>query len=65
MPHNNVVPISPYRVIVLLTDFGLESYYVGQMKGVMLEICPELRVVDLTHNVTPQSIREGAYILEV
>ncbi|MEW6447414.1 MAG: SAM-dependent chlorinase/fluorinase [Bacillota bacterium] len=48
--------------VVFLTDFGL-GVYAGVMKGVVLSLCPEARVVDLTHNVTPQNIREGAWLL--
>ncbi|MHA1962932.1 MAG: SAM hydrolase/SAM-dependent halogenase family protein [Candidatus Thorarchaeota archaeon] len=49
-------------MIVLMTDFG-ESEYVGIMKGVIYSIAPAAKVVDLTHSITPQSIREGAWIL--
>jgi S-adenosylmethionine hydrolase len=49
-------------MIVLMTDFGV-SEYVGIMKGVIYSIHPEAQVVDLTHSVPSQSIREGAWIL--
>jgi S-adenosylmethionine hydrolase len=49
-------------MIVLLTDFG-ESEYTGVMRGVIYSICPDAQVVDLTHSVPAQSIREGAWIL--
>ncbi len=51
------------RTIVLMTDFGLTDSYVGQMKGVILSIAPEARIIDLTHAVTPQNITEGAFLL--
>jgi len=47
---------------VLFTDFGL-SEYVGVMRGVIYSIHPEAQIVDLTHSVPSQSIREGAWIL--
>lgn len=50
-------------VIVLMTDFGLSDTYVGQMKGVILSIAPDARIVDLTHAVTPQNIVQGAFLL--
>jgi hypothetical protein len=50
-------------VISLLTDFGLSDHYVGVMKGVMLEILPEAVLADITHLVSPQDVREGAYAL--
>jgi S-adenosyl-L-methionine hydrolase (adenosine-forming) len=47
-------------VVTLLTDFGLDDTFVGQMKGVMLGLCPSLQLVDLTHSVPPQSVVTGA-----
>ncbi|TFG13611.1 hypothetical protein EU537_06005 [Candidatus Thorarchaeota archaeon] len=49
-------------LIVLLTDFG-ESEYVGIMKGVIISLSPTSRIVDLTHSIRPQSVREGAWVL--
>lgn len=49
-------------MIVLLTDFG-DSEYVGMMKGAIYTIHPEVQIVDLTHAISPQSIREGAWVL--
>ena len=50
-------------VITLLTDFGLADHYVAAMKGVILAICPRARLVDITHQITPFAISEGAYTL--
>ena len=41
-------------MITLLTDFGHRDAYVGTMKGVILGICPEARIVDLSHGIAPQ-----------
>lgn len=49
--------------IVLLTDFGLDDAYVGVMKGVILRIDPRAMIVDLCHQVAPQGIAEGAFLL--
>lgn len=49
--------------IVLLTDFGTKDYYVGVMKGVILDHCPGATIVDLCHELPPQDIRAGAYCL--
>jgi S-adenosylmethionine hydrolase len=46
-----------------LTDFGLSDHYVGAMKGVMLGICPDAQLVDISHEITPFAITEGAYTL--
>ncbi|MBN1279604.1 MAG: SAM-dependent chlorinase/fluorinase [Chlorobium sp.] len=51
-------------VIALMTDFGTEDTYIGQMKGVILSICPSARIIDLTHAVKPQHIALGAFLLE-
>jgi S-adenosylmethionine hydrolase len=51
-------------ILTLTTDFGLQDHYVGAMKGVILAICPDTRIVDITHGVTPFEIAEGAYAIE-
>jgi hypothetical protein len=51
-------------VIALLTDFGTADHYVGAMKGVMLGICPDAALVDVTHDVSPHDVLEGALELE-
>jgi len=50
-------------IITLLTDFGLEDTYVASMKGVILGICPDARLVDISHLVPPQDVRAGAFLL--
>ena len=49
--------------IVLTTDFGLADPYVGVMKGVILGINPHAAVVDLTHHIQPQNVRQAAFLL--
>ncbi len=49
--------------ITLLTDFGVTDAYVGVMKGVILDIVSEVTLVDLTHSVSPQGIREASFLL--
>ncbi len=51
------------KVITLLTDFGLKDTYVAQMKGVILEITRDVHIVDLSHDITPQNVMEGAFLL--
>ncbi|MBE7559688.1 SAM-dependent chlorinase/fluorinase [bacterium] len=51
-------------IITLLTDFGWSDNYVGVMKGVILSLCPEARLVDLTHGIPPQDVAAGAFLLE-
>jgi S-adenosyl-L-methionine hydrolase (adenosine-forming) len=50
-------------IITLLTDFGARDHYVASMKGVILGINPFCTLVDISHHVRPQDIREGAFIL--
>jgi len=38
-------------LISLLTDFGLQDPYVGMMKGVMLSVNPDARIIDISHHV--------------
>jgi S-adenosylmethionine hydrolase len=52
-----------HPTIVFMTDFGTVDDSVAICKGVMYAIAPELRVVDLTHQVTPFSIVDGARFL--
>jgi S-adenosylmethionine hydrolase len=49
--------------IVMLTDFGLQDTYIGVMKGVIRGICPTVDVIDLTHAVQPQNVRQAALAL--
>jgi S-adenosylmethionine hydrolase len=49
--------------ITLLTDFGTRDTFVGVMKGVIFGICPQARVMDLTHAVPPGQIMAGALAL--
>jgi len=50
-------------ILTLTTDFGLADHYVGTMKGVILNICPQVQIVDISHEVTPFEIAEGAYTI--
>jgi S-adenosylmethionine hydrolase len=47
-------------VVALLTDFGTRDHYVGAMKGVMLGICPDITIVDITHEIEPHDVLGGA-----
>lgn len=54
---------TPNGTIVFLSDFGTQDDAVALCKGVMLGRAPGARIVDLTHEVTPYDIREGALYL--
>lgn len=53
-------PVAMRPVIALLSDFGSVDHYAGTMKGVVLGICPEVTLVDITHGITPHDVVEGA-----
>ncbi len=50
------------RIITLTTDFGLTDGFVGTMKGVILSINPNATIVDITHDIAPQNIEQGAFL---
>ena len=50
-------------LITLLTDFGLEDPYVGMMKGVILSVNPDARMIDISHHVKAGSITGAAGII--
>ena len=47
-------------VIALLSDFGTHDHYAGTMKGVMLGICPDATLVDITHDIPAHDVMTGA-----
>lgn len=51
------------RLITFLSDFGLRDTYVGQVKGAIATVAPDVPVVDLTHEVPAQDVRAGAFLL--
>ena len=42
--------------IALLTDFGTHDHYAGTLKGVLLSLCPEATLVDITHDIPPHDV---------
>ena len=51
-------------LITLTTDFGTRDGFVAQMKGVILGINPRARLIDVTHDIEPFSVLEGALVLK-
>ncbi|HPO16564.1 MAG TPA: SAM-dependent chlorinase/fluorinase [Candidatus Hydrogenedentes bacterium] len=51
-------------LITLITDFGTRDPYVAAMKGVIRTICPDCRIDDLSHEISPQQILEAALFIE-
>jgi S-adenosylmethionine hydrolase len=50
-------------IIALLTDFGTKDYFVGAMKGAILSINENARLVDITHEIEPQNINQASFTL--
>ena len=55
------VSVSASPVITLLTDFGLKDYFVGAVKGVILGVNPDARIVDITHEIPEHDIEAAAF----
>ncbi len=51
------------RILTLTTDFGADGPYVAAMKGVILGHVPDARLVDVSHAIEPQNVREAAFVL--
>jgi S-adenosylmethionine hydrolase len=50
-------------VITLITDFGVGDHFVGVMKGVIININPDVEIVDITHQIASYDIFDAAYTL--
>lgn len=50
-------------ILTLTTDFGTRDAYVAAMKGVILSIAPEVRLIDISHEITPHDIMEAAFVV--
>jgi S-adenosyl-L-methionine hydrolase (adenosine-forming) len=56
--------LSHRSVVTLITDFGLADHFVGVIKGVILNINPDVRIVDINHQISSYDIFEAAYTLD-
>ena len=52
------------KSIVLITDFGTDSPYVAELKGAILTVNQNARIIDGTHAVPPQNLTHGAFVVE-
>ncbi len=57
----NLMPISP--IITFTSDFGSREHYVGAVKGVLLDACPEATIVDISHEIASHDLLEAAFII--
>jgi S-adenosyl-L-methionine hydrolase (adenosine-forming) len=51
------------QIITLLSDFGLSDSYVGVIKGAIAQINPAISIIDITHQIPPQNIESGRFVL--
>ena len=51
-------------IITLLTDFGVQDYFVGAMKGAILTTYPQVEIVDIAHNIMAHDIFQAAFLLK-
>lgn len=51
------------RVLTITSDFGLNDHYPAILKGVLLTKVPQLNIIDVTHNVEPFDMAQGAFFL--
>jgi len=49
-----------HPIIALLSDFGSRDHYAGTMKGVILGICPDAALVDISHDIPPHDVLTAA-----
>ncbi|HYS00832.1 MAG TPA: SAM-dependent chlorinase/fluorinase, partial [Candidatus Eisenbacteria bacterium] len=56
--------VKPSGIVTLLSDFGTQDAYVGAMKGVILRQNPRANLVDITHDVHPFAVLQGAFLLD-
>jgi len=59
-----LVPAGGRPIVTLTTDFGTRDYYVAAMKAVLVRKCPEVRIIDVTHEVPRHDILCGSITLE-
>lgn len=51
-------------VITLTTDFGIKDHFLGSVKGALHQNIPDVKIVDISNNISPFNIIEAAYIIE-
>jgi S-adenosylmethionine hydrolase len=47
-------------LVALMSDFGSRDHYAGTMKGVVLQVCPEATLVDISHDIPPHDLQFAA-----
>src|SRR5689334_17727794 len=50
-------------VITLTTDWGRRDYFVASLKGRLISLCPDTRIVDISHDINPFDVLQASFIL--
>lgn len=58
-----MISLDSGSIITLLSDFGLSDAYVSVMKGAIAQINPAVQVIDITHQIPPQNVGAGRFVL--
>jgi S-adenosylmethionine hydrolase len=54
----------PSRIVTFTSDFGRQDWFVGVVHGVVHDLAPEARLVDLTHEIPPGAVERAAFVIE-
>ena len=54
----------PISIITLTTDFGEKDHFAGAVKGAIYSELDNIRIVDISHSISPFHITEAAYIIQ-
>ena len=46
-------------IVALLSDFGTRDHYAGTMKAVVVSVCPDATLIDITHDIPPQDVERA------
>lgn len=60
----NELLMAPFPLVTLTTDFGSHSTYVAQLKGILFGLRPDVKLVDVTHEIQPQQVDEAGWVVE-
>lgn len=52
-------------IITFLSDFGDKDWFVSAVKGEILKINPEVKIIDITHNIKPFDVKQAAFVLKM
>jgi S-adenosylmethionine hydrolase len=51
------------QLVTFTSDFGLSDPYVGEVKGVVAALAPQVRVIDISHDIEPGNLLQGSFVI--